>query len=260
MFTDSHSHLQFVREFPDFTEVLERAEKAGVDRQVLVGCTPRDSVETVVFAEKHPSKFRAVIGVHPHDSNLLDEKVIADLKGLAEKHKCVSGIGEIGLDFFRNRQPHDVQERAFRLQLKLARELKLPVVIHVRDAWDEALRVLAEEGNKEVVMHCFSGNFTQARECWERGYHLAFGGALTYPKNESLRDLAAVVPDERILIETDCPYLPPQPYRGKRNEPAYIVETAKMLADIRGVSLKQLARITTENAVRVFRFPAEGQE
>jgi TatD DNase family protein len=254
MFTDSHSHIQFVKEFPDFEAVIRRAEEAGVDRQVLVGCTPLDSAPTIEFVEKHLAKFRAVIGVHPHDSNLLDEKILTGLRQLAEEHQSVSGIGEIGLDFFRNLQPRDVQEKAFRSQLRLARELKLPVVIHVRDAWDEALRILGDEGNRDVVMHCFSGNFTQARECWERGYYLAFGGALTYPKNDGLRDLAVAVPDGRILIETDCPYLPPQPYRGKRNEPAYIVETARVLAEIRGSSLEEIAAVTADNAARIFRF------
>jgi len=259
MFTDSHSHIQFVKEFPDVESVIVRAEEAGVGRQVLVGCSPGDSLRTVEFVEKYPvNKFKAVIGVHPHESNLLDGKVLDELRQLAENHSCVSGIGEIGLDFFRNLQPREIQERAFRSQLGLARELKLPVVIHVRDAWDEALLILGEEDNKEVVMHCFSGNFTQARECWERGYYLAFGGALTYPKNESLRDLAVAVPDERILIETDCPYLPPQPYRGKRNEPAFIVETARVLAEIRGCSLDEMAEITTQNAARIFRFQEPG--
>jgi len=255
MFIDSHSHIQFKNEFPDVEQVILRADSAGVDKQVLVGCTPRDSMPAIEFVKKYAmGKFRAVIGVHPHDSNLLTEDVISDLRNLSEKNPEVSGIGEIGLDYFRNLQPKEVQEKAFRMQLSLARELNLPVVIHVRDAWEEALKILAEEKNREVVMHCFSGNFTQAKECWERGYHLAFGGALTYPKNESLRDLAVVVPDELILIETDCPYLPPQPYRGKRNEPAYIVETAKVLAAVRGVSLEDVAKVTTQNALKVFRF------
>ena len=253
MFTDSHSHIQFARQFPDIEAIISRAEDAGVDRQVIVGCTPKDSRLAVDFIKKHgDKKFWATLGVHPHNANLLTDEVLASFRDLAKKENKIVAIGETGLDYFRNFQPKEIQIRAFRLQLRLARELDLPAVIHVRDAWNEAIKILDEEGNKKVILHCFSGNFTQAQACWEKGYHIAFNGTLTYPKNDSLSDIAIAVPDNRILIETDCPYLTPQLYRGKRNEPAYVVETAKTLAEVRGVSLIEIARQTTDNAVRIF--------
>jgi len=253
MFTDSHSHIQFAKEFPDTVEIIRRAEAAGVTRQVIVGCTPKDSRIALEFAKKHKSSgFWASIGVHPHDANLLTDEVLSDFRELAKKEKKVVAIGEVGLDYYRNFQPKETQIKAFRRQLKLARDLGLAAVIHVRDAWDEAIEIMGEEGNEKVVLHCFSGNFSQAQICWKKGYYLAFNGTLTYPKNHGLREIASAVPEELILIETDCPYLTPQPYRGQRNEPAYIVETAKELAEVRGVGLAEIAKLTTDNAVRIF--------
>lgn len=253
MFTDSHSHIQFADKFPDIGEIIKRAQAAGVTRQVIVGCTPQDSLIAVEFANKHKSSgFWATIGVHPHDANLLTDGVLLDFRDLAGKERKIVAIGEIGLDYYRNFQPREMQIKAFRLQLRLAKELGLAAVIHVRDAWDEAIEIMGEEGNDKLVLHCFSGNFAQAELCWKKGYYLAFNGTLTYPKNHGLREIAAAVPEDLILIETDCPYLTPQPYRGKRNEPAYVVDTAKELADVRGVKLEEIAKLTTDNAIRIF--------
>jgi TatD DNase family protein len=253
MFTDSHSHIQFVKEFPDVENVIRRAEDAGVTRQIIVGCAPKDSRLAVEFVKNHADRnFWAAVGVHPHDSNLLTDEIVAEFRNLVKTEKKVVAIGETGLDYFRNLQPKDVQERAFRSQLQLAKELDVPVIIHVRDAWEEALKIIDEEGNKKVVLHCYSGNFTQAYECSKKGFYISFAGVLTYPKNEQLRDIAIAVPDSQILIETDCPYLTPQVYRGKRNEPAYVVETAKTLAELKGMTLEEAGKITTENAIRCF--------
>ena len=154
MFTDSHSHIQFAKEFPDIGEIIQRAEAAGVTRQVIVGCTPKDSRIAVEFANKHQeSGFWAAIGVHPHDANLLTDEVLSDFRGLAKKERKVVAIGEIGLDYYRNFQPKETQIRAFRLQLKLARELGLAAVIHVRDAWDEAIEIMNEEGNEKLQVY-----------------------------------------------------------------------------------------------------------
>ena len=253
MFTDSHSHIQFSRDFGDVEDVIRRAEAAKVTRQIIVGCAPKDSREGVAFVKKHSDKkFYAAVGVHPHDSNLLTDEVIEEFRNLVKTEKKVVAIGEIGLDFYRNLQPTVVQEKAFRAQLRLAKELDVPAIIHVRDAWEEALAVINEEGNKRIVLHCYSGNFTQAYDCWQKGFYISFAGVITYPKNEQLRDIALAVPDSQILIETDCPFLTPQTYRGKRNEPAYVVETAKKLAEIKGMTLEEAGRITTENAIRLF--------
>jgi TatD DNase family protein len=253
MFTDSHSHIQFRKDFPDVENVIGRAEAAGVTRQIIVGCSPKDSRDGVDFVKKYSGKnFWAAVGVHPHESNLLTDEVIEEFRTFVKGENKVVAIGEIGLDFYRNLQPVVVQERAFRAQLRLAKELDVPAIIHVRDAWEEAIAVLNEEGNKKVVLHCFSGNFTQAYDCWQKGFYLSFAGVLTYPKNEQLRDIALAVPDSQILIETDCPYLTPQPFRGKRNEPAYVIETAKTLAELKGMTLEEAGRVTTENTIRLF--------
>lgn len=253
MFTDSHSHIQFVKDFPDIEEIIGRAESAGVTRQVLVGCTPKDSRLAVEFVKKYPGKkFWASLGVHPHNAEMLTDEVLELFRKLAGTGNKVVAIGETGLDYYRNLQPKESQISAFRRQLRLARELDLAAVIHVRDAWEEAIKIMEEEGNEKIVLHCYSGNFTQAQYCWEKGYLLSFNGTLTYPKNDALRDIALAVPDGQILIETDCPYLTPQPFRGKRNEPAYVVDTAKTLAQVRGVSLDEIARLTTDNAIRIF--------
>ena len=255
MLIDSHSHIQFKKEFPDAEQVILRAHNAGVDKQVVVGCAPQDFMSTIEFVKSHlKGKFKAVIGVHPHEANLLTRDVMMQMEQLLEQNPEVGAIGEIGLDYFRAIQPKDVQEKAFRLQLRLAKKMNFAVVIHVRDAWDDVLRILDDEKNRAVVMHCFSGNDVQAKECLARGYLLAFGGILTYPKNESLRNVAASVPNDLILLETDSPYLPPQPYRGKRNEPAFMVETAKTLAAVRRVSLSEIAQVTSRNSLRIFRF------
>lgn len=255
MFTDTHSHIHFGKEFPDVEELIARAEEAKVTRQIIVGCTVKDSLEALDFVKGHAGKqFWSTLGVHPHNADQLNDQVLADFRELVEVEEKVVALGEMGLDYFRDFQPHDLQQETFRRQLQLAKELEVPVVVHVRDAWDDAMKILDEVGNTKVILHCFTGTIEYARECWKRGYHTSFSGVLTYPKNEYLREAAAEAPGELLLIETDCPYLTPQPFRGKRNEPAFVVETAKELARVRGIGLEEVARITTENAVRLFNF------
>lgn len=250
MLTDTHSHIHFSQEFPDVEDVMLRAKEAGVTRQIIVGCTVKDSKQALSFV-KDKENFWSTLGVHPHNADEWMDLIAMEYEQLASEEKVVA-LGEMGLDYFRNFKPRDVQHHAFREQLKLAKKLDLPVVVHVRDAWDDALDILEEVGNTKVILHCFTGEMKYARECWERGYHTSFSGVVTYPKNEYLREAAAEAPQELLLIETDCPYLTPQPYRGQRNEPAYVVETALELANVRGTSLEEIGRITTENALRLF--------
>lgn len=250
MFTDTHSHIHFAKEFPDVGDVMLRAKEAGVTRQIIVGCTVKDSKQALEFV-RNKEGFWSTLGVHPHNADQWNEQVEQEYEQLTQENKVVA-LGEMGLDYFRNFKPKDVQHHAFREQLKLAKRLDLPVVVHVRDAWDDALDLLQEVGNTKVILHCFTGQLEHARECWERGYHTSFSGVVTYPKNEYLRKAAAEAPEELLLIETDCPYLTPQLYRGKRNEPAYVIETARELANARGTSLEEMGRITTENALRLF--------
>lgn len=237
--------------------MIQRALEAQVSHQIIVGCTPKDSMLAVEFvklqAQKGRGNFWSTLGAHPHHANEVTPEMLNQFRVLAESEDKIVALGEIGLDYFHNLQPPEVQHQAFKLQLELARELNLPVIVHVRDAWDDALKVLQQVGNDRVILHCFTGNLDQAKICWERGYFTSFSGVLTYPKNEYLREIARVAPEEKILIETDCPYLPPQPLRGKRNEPAYVVETAKELAKARSQSLEEIGAITTQNARTIFK-------
>lgn len=253
MFIDTHSHIHYRSEFPDVEDIFIRAQQAKVTRQIIVGCTVEDSYVALEFVRKH-SDFAlwSTLGVHPHNANEWNEDVRGRFRQTAQSEKKVVALGEMGLDYFRNLQPKDVQVSTFRAQLDLAKELDLPVVVHVRDAWDDALKTLEDAGNTKVIMHCFTGTLEQAKVCWSRGYHTSFSGVVTYPKNQYLRDAAKEAPAELLLIETDCPYLAPQVFRGKRNEPSFVVETARVLAQVREVTLEMFAEQTTLNALKLF--------
>jgi len=253
MFTDTHSHIHFRKEFPDVEDILERARKIGVSRQIIVGCTVKDSYQALDFVKKH-SGFHlwSTLGVHPHNADEWNDEICERFRTTVQEEKKVVALGEMGLDYFRNLKPRDVQIKTFTEQLALAKDLNLPVVVHVRDAWDDALKILKEVGNSKVILHCFTGKMEHAKACWERGYHLSFSGVVTYPNNEYLREVAREVPENFLLIETDCPYLTPQVFRGKRNEPAFVVETAKVLAEVRKVSLQKIGEQTTLNALKLF--------
>lgn len=253
MFTDTHSHIHFSKEFPDVEAILDRAQKTDVSRQIIVGCTVEDSYQALQFVKKHVDfNLWSTLGVHPHSANEWNDEVCGRFRATVRAEKKVVALGEMGLDYFRNLQPRDIQMRTFREQLALAKELNLPVVVHVRDAWDDALQTLLDVGNTKVILHCFTGTLEHAKICWERGYHTSFSGVLTYPKNGYLREVATEAPAELLLIETDCPYLTPQTVRGQRNEPSFVVETAKILAEARGVTLEEIGNQTTQNAVKLF--------
>ncbi len=206
----------------------------------------------VRLAEKHDQVY-ASIGVHPHDASKLTAQTLDDLRALAANPKVVA-FGEIGLDYHYDFSPRDAQREAFVAQLQLARELDLPVTIHTREAWDDTMSVLREhwsgEGRK-AIMHCFTGDPVQAREALALGFHLSYGGVLTFKTAENVRESARITPDDRLLIETDAPYLAPIPYRGKRNEPAMMVETARKLAEVRGTGVDHIAQVTTANFERL---------
>lgn len=253
MFIDTHSHIHFAQHFPDIDDIFERAEEAGVRRQIIVGCTPKDSLQALAFVKQHADrKLWSTLGVHPHNADELTDEVLEQFRRLARTEEKIVALGELGLDYFRNLSPKEAQIPAFQKQLQLAKELDLPVVVHIRDAWEDALRILAEVGNSKVILHCFTGDLKIAEESWKRGYHISFSGVLTYPKNEYLREVARLAPAEKILIETDCPYLTPQPHRGERNEPAFVRDTAQELARARGVSLEEIGKVTAENAAQLF--------
>lgn len=251
---DTHAHLDDERFAGEIDEILERAEEAGIRQILTVGESPETFEATIALAEKYPQLF-AAIGIHPQQADKGTPEALARIEQLARAHAKVVAIGEIGFDYYYEYAPRPVQEEVFRAQLRMAQSLELPFIVHDRDAHDDTLRVLREEaqGHKlRGVLHCFSGDAAFAEGCLELGLHLAFGGTLTYPKNAGLRAVAATVPEDRLLLETDCPYLAPQKRRGKRNEPAFMRLTAEKLAEERGITLEELAAITSRNAAELF--------
>jgi TatD DNase family protein len=250
---DTHAHLHFPEFDSDRRAVLERARQAGVSRMLTIGTEVPTSRAAIALAEAEPDVWAAV-GVHPHDAAAADDAALAEIERLAGGARVVA-VGEIGLDFFRNLSPRDAQERVFRRLLGAARRVGKPVVVHCRDAHAEVLAILAEERVGEVggIMHCFSGDVEVARRCLDLGLLVSLAGPVTYPNARALPDVARFVPADRLVIETDCPFLPPQGFRGKRNEPAYLALTAARVAELRGEPLEDFARRASDNARRLLR-------
>jgi TatD DNase family protein len=249
---DTHAHLDGDRFAQDLEEVLNRASTAGVQTIITVGCDLPSSEASVELAHKYPHIY-ATVGVHPHDAPTLTPGIEEQLLTLAQDPRVVA-IGETGLDYFRNRAPHEAQQEAFRRQIRLSIACAKPLVIHDRDAHQDVLQIMRDENAHKAggVLHCFSGDVEMAKECLDMGFYLSFTPNITYPKNEGLREVIRTMPLERLLLETDCPYMAPQSKRGKRNEPAYVVESAQMVAELRGLTLHDIARITSLNAFELF--------
>ena len=253
MLVDSHCHL----DFPDFAAeldaVVERARAAGIGRMVTISTRVRKLPQVLAVIEKYPEIFCSV-GTHPHNAQ---EELDIDAKALIAlaQHPKVVAIGEAGLDYHYDKSPRDAQEAGFRQHIAAARETGLPLVIHSREADADMAAILTQETGKgafSAVLHCYTGGRDLAFKAIELGLTIGFTGILTFKNGQNLRDIAKDLPADRILVETDAPYLAPLPYRGKRNEPAYVVETAKVLANTRGVSAEEIARQTTENFFRLF--------
>jgi len=246
---DSHCHLDDHQFDADREQAIERALAAGVTSMLAIGTGdgPPDLECALRLADRY-SFIYATIGVHPHDARKATPETFDRLRGLAG-HAKVLAIGEIGLDYHYDFSPRDVQREVFAAQLDLAAEARLPIVIHTREAWEDTLDLVRAAGRVPVrgIMHCFTGNAEQARQALELGFHLAFGGVITFPKAEEVREAARLTPPDRLLVETDCPYLAPVPHRGKRNEPAYVGDTVKRLAAVRGEDADQLAEQTSRN-------------
>ena len=236
---------------PDKLDVLSRARAAGVTEFVVIGYDLASSRDAVAFAQEVPG-VSACVAIHPHHADQAGPETLAALRELA-KDPTVVAVGEIGLDFFRNRSPKAAQESAFRAQLGLANSIGLPVVVHDRDAHAETMRTLAEAtGIPGVILHCFSGDRAMADEAWGRGYYTGIGGPLTYPSAKDLRETFRTAPQDRVLLETDAPYLPPTPHRGRRNEPAYLPLIAERLATLWNLDMDRVAQLTTANTRRAF--------
>jgi TatD DNase family protein len=253
MLVDSHCHL----DFPDFAMeldgVVDRARAAGVGRIVTISTRVKQHAAVLAIAERYPNVYCSV-GTHPHHAHEELDITVEHLVTLTRAAKVVA-IGEAGLDYHYSYSSRDAQEQGFRSHIAAARETGLPLVIHSRDADLDMANILEEQTGKgafPAVLHCFTGSSELAQRAIALGLYISFTGILTFKKSEDLRLIAAALPPDRILVETDAPYLAPGPYRGKRNEPAYVVETAKTLAVVRGISTEELARQTTENFFRLF--------
>jgi TatD DNase family protein len=247
---DSHLHLDDDAFAPDREAVVERARAAGVRGFVTVGTSLSSSAQAISLTYQHPDIFVAV-AIHPHGASEATPLAMRQVEALA-RHPKVVAIGETGLDYHRNFAPREAQEQAFRAHLALARSLNLPVIIHNREADADILRVLEEEAPPRVIMHCFSSSVEVARTCIDRGYYLGLGGPLTYRKARQATEVACFVPPDRLLLETDAPFLPPEPHRGRRNEPSYLPLVAWAVAHARGVSAGTVAELTSANARDVF--------
>jgi TatD DNase family protein len=253
MLIDSHCHL----DFPDLAErlpdVLAGARAAGIGRMVTISTHVARWDAYRALAEAHPEVY-CTIGTHPHNAGLEPDVAPERLAELSRHPRCIA-IGEAGLDYFYDKSPRDVQQRMFRAHIAAARATGLPLVIHARDADDDMIAILTEEagrGRFGAVLHCFSSGARLAQAGVELGFHVSFSGILTFRKSEALRAIAAAVPRDRLLVETDAPYLAPEPHRGRRNEPAYVAHTARALATVIGVTEDEIARITTGNFYRLF--------
>ncbi|MEW9702439.1 TatD family hydrolase [Paenibacillus sp. SI8] len=251
MLTDSHTHLNAEQFDEDREEVIQRALDAGVTRIVNVGFNRETIPSSIALAEQYDFIY-STVGWHPVDAKDMQP---GDLEWIEElcKHKKVVAIGEIGLDYYWDTSPKDVQNRVFREQIRLARKLGMPIVIHNRDAHQDILQVLKEEKAAEVggIMHCFSGSWETAKMCLDMNFHISFGGPVTFKNAKQPKEVLAQVPLDRLLIETDAPYLTPHPFRGKRNETSYVRLVAETAAEIRGTTVEEIAEITTNNAIRL---------
>ena len=264
MFTDSHAHLDGKRFDADRPEVLARAKQAGVTTILAIGNGDGPGTGTldcaIQLARQHDGVY-ATVGIHPHEAALSKQEDFDQLQQLARDSKVIAW-GEIGLDYFYDHSPRDVQQRVFVQQMEMARATRLPIIIHCRpsdncdNAWDDLLRLLRERwasSGLRGVLHCFTGSVEHARAALDLGFVISFAGNITYPKAQNIRDAASTVPLDSMFIETDCPYLAPVPHRGQRNEPAYVIETARQVGELRGLSREEVGQQTSQNFIQFFR-------
>jgi len=250
---DTHAHLDAPQFDEDREEMIARAREAGVELIVNIGFDRQTIPTTMELAEKYDFIYAAV-GWHPVESIYMQEEDLGWIESLCSHPKVVA-IGEIGLDYHWDTSPKDVQQKVFRQQIALAKKVKKPIIIHNRDAHADIIKILKEEGAAEVggIMHCFSGSWEIAKQCLDMNFYISFGGPVTFKNAKVPKEVLKNVPLERLLIETDCPYLTPHPYRGKRNESAYVALVAETAAQIKEISLEELAQITMQNGKNCFR-------
>ncbi len=253
MLFDTHAHLNAEQFDTDLEEVIARAKAEEVERIVVVGFDKPTITRAMELIEEYDFIY-AAIGWHPVDAIDMTEEDLSWIKELSSHEKVVA-IGEMGLDYNWDKSPKDVQKEVFRKQIALAKEVNLPIIIHNRDATEDVVTILKEEGAEEVggIMHCFTGSAEVARQCIDMNFYISFGGPVTFKNAKKPKEVAKEIPNDRLLIETDCPFLTPHPFRGKRNEPSYVKYVAEQLAELKGLTYEEIASITTENAKRLFR-------
>ncbi|MDQ1079156.1 TatD family hydrolase [Pseudoroseomonas cervicalis] len=253
MLVDSHCHLDYFTE-AEIEDILARAAAAGVGRMVTIGVRMSQAAAVVALTERFPQVW-GTVGVHPQNVGEAPLPEVAEIVA-ATQHPRIIGIGESGLDYFYDKAPREVQQEGFRRHIRAAQQTRLPLVIHARDADADIAGILKEEraggGDFPFLLHCFSSGRKLAEEALEMGGYVSFSGILTFPKSQEIRDIARDVPADRLLVETDAPYLAPAPLRGKRNEPSYVPHTARVLAEVKGMSPEELAETTTQNFLRLF--------
>jgi TatD DNase family protein len=245
---DSHTHIDMPQFDADRDEVVARAREAGVETMLIVGGVDEERGHRRALRVAESLGLPVSAGIHPHEARLATEAVYDELRGLARERR-IAAIGEIGLDFHYDHSPRDVQRETFRGQVRLARDLGLPVIIHTREADDETAALLEDEGASETggVIHCFTGGPDLARRAMALGFFISFSGIATFPRSAGIQDVARTMPLDRVLIETDAPFLAPPPHRGKRNEPAFVVEVARKVATLRGIALDEVAAASRAN-------------
>lgn len=252
---DAHCHLERA-DYAEVTPLIERARAAGLVHAVVVGQFqgPGDWGNALEMAAAYPDFLSPTMGVHPHEAARATEEDLATLERTCARPE-VRAVGEAGLDYYYDRSPREVQASVFRRQCVLARTLGKPLVVHVRDAHEDCAAIIQEEGVNRGVIHCFTGDTAAARRYLDLGFHISLSGVVTYKKTEALQDAVRFSPLERLMVETDSPYLAPVPHRGRKNEPAHVIETARKVAELKGVSLEELAAVTTANAAALFSLP-----
>jgi len=253
MLFDTHAHYDDNKYDEDRYEVIQRAHESGVSYILNASSSPSSVYESIALAEKFDFVYAAV-GIHPHNAEEVTDKLLETLAELSE-HKKVVAIGEIGLDYYYDFSPRDIQQKWFAKQIQLAREVGLPIIIHNRDSHEDVLRIMKNENAKSVggILHCYSGSVEMAREILDNNFYISVGGPVTFKNARKVIEVVKYVPSDRLLIETDSPYLTPEPLRGKRNESSYVRYVAEKIAQIKGVDFEEIARATTENAKRLFK-------
>ncbi len=250
MLFDTHAHLNDPAFDPDREALMAGLAAKGIGYVMNAGCSLQSSRDIVQMAERYPWLY-ASVGSHPDSADEVNEEVIEEYRRLC-RHEKVKAIGEIGLDYYYEDIPRDIQQNAFRMQMALAKELDMPVIVHEREAHDDGMRIVKEFPTVTGVFHCYSGSAEMARQLVKLGWYIGFTGVLTFKNARKAVETAASIPLERIVLETDCPFMAPEPYRGKRNDPGYLIKMAEKLAEIRNLSTEEIIAVTTENAKRLY--------